>query len=75
MPLEQINKAIKQLEFLKDLPDQDKVIDTIRNYLGHDFLIIVYTEPYLNEIRVLSTWKGDRFSETYKYKQGKFLQP
>ena len=70
MPLEQINKAIKQLEFLKNLPHQDKVIDTIRDSLENDFVIIVYAEPYITEIRIIRSWDGNRFYETYKYKQG-----
>ena len=72
MPLQQINKAIKQLEFLQSLPDQNKVVAAITDSLKPDFRLTLYVLPYFNQLQLLylSDWKLTKFTENYKYKQG-----
>ena len=72
MPLEQINRAIKQLEFLQSLPDQNKVVEAITDSLKPDFRLTLYVLPYFNQLQLLylSDWKLTKFTENYKYKQG-----
>jgi len=73
MPLQQLNKTIKQLKFLQPLPDQDKVVEAIINSLGKGFVVKVYSEPYLTQINLTycgEYWDMYGFSETYKYQQG-----
>ena len=72
MPLEQINRAIKQLEFLQSLPDQNKVVSAIADSLKPDFRLNLYIMPYFNQLQLLylSDWKLTKFTENYKYEQG-----
>ena len=72
MPLEQINRAIKQLEFLQSLPNQNKVMAAIANSLKPDFRLTLYAMPYFNQLQLLylSDWKLTKFTENYKYEQG-----
>ena len=72
MPLEQINRAIKQLEFLQSLPDQNKVVEAIADSLKPDFRLTLYVLPYFNQLQLLylSDWKLTKFTENYKYEQG-----
>ena len=72
MPLQQINKAIKQLEFLQSLPDQNKVVAAIADSLKPDFRLNLYVLPYFNKLQLLYLydWKLNKFTENYKYEQG-----
>ena len=72
MPLQQINKAIKQLEFLQSLPDQNKVVSAIADSLKPDFRLTLYVLPYFNQLQLLylSDWNCPQFLENYKYEQG-----
>ena len=72
MPLQQINKAIKQLEFLQSLPDQNKVVATIAESLKPDFKLTLYIMPYFNQVQLLylSDWTHTKFTSNYKYEQG-----
>lgn len=72
MPLQQINKAIKQLEFLQSLPDQNKVVAAIADSLKPDFRLNIYVLPYFNQLQLLYLydWKLNKFTENYKYEQG-----
>ena len=72
MPLEQINRAIKQLEFLQSLPDQNKVVAAITDSLKPSFRLTLYVLPYFNQLQLLylSDWKLTKFTENYKYEQG-----
>ncbi len=72
MPLQQINKAIKQLEFLQSLPDQNKVVAAIADSIKPDFRLNIYVLPYFNQLQLLYLydWKLNKFTENYKYEQG-----
>ena len=72
MPLEQINRAIKQLEFLQSLPDQNKVVAAIADSLKPDFRLNIYVLPYFNQLSLLHlrAWGQTKFIENYKYEQG-----
>ena len=73
MPLEQINRAIKQLEFLQSLPDQNKVVAAIAESLKPDFKLNIYVMPYFNQISLLHLrdWEQTtKLFENYKYEQG-----
>ena len=72
MPLEQINRAIKQLEFLQSLPDQNKVVEAIADSLKPDFRLNLYVLPYFNQLQLLyiADWNCPKFLENYKYEQG-----
>ena len=72
MPLEQINRAIKQLEFLQSLPDQNKVVSAIADSLKPDFRLNLYVLPYFNKLQLLylPDWKLTKFTSNYQYKQG-----
>ena len=72
MPLQQLNKAIKQLEFLQCLPDQNKVMAAIADSLKPHFKLTIYVQPYFNQISLsyLTVWKSPNFTENYKYKRG-----
>ena len=72
MPLEQINRAIKQLEFLQSLPDQNKVVAAITDSLKPDFRLNIYVLPYFNQFQLLyiADWNCPQFLENYKYEQG-----
>ena len=72
MPLQQINKAIKQLEFLQSLPDQNKVVAAIADSLKPDFRLNIYVLPYFNQLQLLyiADWNCPQFLENYKYERG-----
>lgn len=72
MPLQQLNKAIKQLEFLQSLPDQNKVVASIVDSLKPDFKLNIYVMPYFNQISLLylRDWERTKFTSNYKYEQG-----
>ena len=72
MPLQQINKAIKQLEFLQSLPNQNKVVSAIADSLKPDFRLNIYVLPYFNQFQLLyiADWNCPQFLENYKYEQG-----
>ena len=72
MPLQQINKAIKQLEFLQSLPDQNKVVAAIADSLKPDFRLNIYVLPYFNQLQLLyiADWNCPKFTSKYKYEQG-----
>ena len=72
MPLQQINKAIKQLEFLQSLPNQNKVVAAIADSLKPDFKLTLYVLPYFNQLQLLylPDWELTKFTSKYKYEQG-----
>ena len=72
MPLQQINRAIKQLEFLQSLPDQNKVMSAIADSIKPDFILNIYVLPYFNQFQLLyiADWNCPQFLENYKYEQG-----
>ena len=72
MPLQQINKAIKQLEFLQSLPNQKGVVETIAESLKPDFRLNIYVLPYFNQLQLLyiADWNCPQFLENYKYERG-----
>ena len=71
MPLQQINRAIKQLEFLQSLPDQNKVVSAIADSLKPDFRLNLYVLPYFNQLQLLyiADWNCPKFTSKYKYEQ------
>ena len=72
MPIQHINRALKQLEFLQSLPNQKGVVETIADSLKPDFRLTLYVLPYFNQLQLLylSDWKLTKFTENYKYEQG-----
>lgn len=72
MPLQQLNKAIKQLEFLQCLPDQNKVMAAIADSLKSHFRLNIYVLPYFNQLQLLyiADWNCPQFLENYKYERG-----
>lgn len=71
MPLQQLNKAIKQLEFLQCLPDQNKVMAAIADSLKPDFKVTMHIQRYFNQISLLylRDWEQTKFTSNYKYEQ------
>lgn len=72
MPLQQLNKVIKQLEFLQSLPDQTKVAASIVDSLKPDFNVTIHIQPYFNQISLLylRDYGRTKFTSNYKYEQG-----
>jgi len=59
-----INQAIKQLEFLKNLPDQNKVIEAIQDLLKSCFSITLNSMPYITFIEIRSNLLYDSIIST-----------
>lgn len=73
MPLQQLNKAIKQLEFLQSLPDQNKVVAAIADSLKPDFKLTMFIQPYFDQIGLtyFGSWgQTTKFFKNYKYERG-----
>ena len=72
MPIQHINRALKQLEFLQSLPNQKGVVETIAESLKPNFRLNIYVLPYFNQLQLLyiADWNCPQFLENYKYEQG-----
>lgn len=69
MPLEQINKAIKQLEFLQSLPNQKGVVKKIAETLQEHFEIEIYTIPYFTQVIIKSKKYHFKIKENLHYEE------
>lgn len=50
--IELIDKALRQLEFLKDLPNQKGVVNKIAKTLENTFEVHIYAVPYFTQVTI-----------------------